>query len=224
MGTASDYFGAMVREYDSLIRRTVPRYDEMLERLLLYQAPGALRILELGCGTGNLSDQLLERHPGASLTVVDAAPEMVEATLQRLAPTGRQVSGICCRFEELPTDLGPFDLVTSTISLHHVEEKGPLYRSLHDLLESGGQLAFSDQLRGTTEAVHGVNWQQWIAFSRRPGGTTEEELQGLLDHAEAHDHYTPLPEQLELLGAAGFRGLDCVWRNWIWGVLVAERP
>ena len=39
MGSASEYFGAMVAEYDSLIRRTVPRYDEMLERLLCYLPP-----------------------------------------------------------------------------------------------------------------------------------------------------------------------------------------
>ena len=55
MKTAADYFGAMVGEYDSLIRRAVPRYDEMTARLLDYLPPSATSILELGCGTGNLT-------------------------------------------------------------------------------------------------------------------------------------------------------------------------
>ena len=38
------------------------------------------------------------------------------------------------------------------------------------------------------------------------------------------DHYTPLEEHFDLLRAAGFVELDCVWRNWIWGIIHARRP
>src|SRR5260370_300146 len=54
-GSASGYFGAMADEYDSLIRRAVPRYDEMIDRLCDYLPVEAARVLELGSATRNLS-------------------------------------------------------------------------------------------------------------------------------------------------------------------------
>ena len=91
-GTASDYFGALVAQYDSLIRRAVPRYEEMTDRLVEY-LPGlkeGAHVLELGCGTGNLTLRLVERYPGSPMVVVDAAPEMVEVTASR---AGGRVEG-----------------------------------------------------------------------------------------------------------------------------------
>ncbi len=61
--TASEYFGAMVDEYDSLIRRAVPRYDEMIARTVEYMPDDARRILEFGCGTGNLTLAIAQRFP-----------------------------------------------------------------------------------------------------------------------------------------------------------------
>ncbi len=217
--TAADYFGSMVESYDSLIRRAVPQYDDMQLRLLAYLPATASRVLELGCGTGNLSVALAARYPSATLTLVDAAPEMISVTRGRL---GREARFIQRRFEELTSDLGRFDLIVSSISLHHVRDKGPVYRVLYEMLDRDGRFRFSDQIRGATEEIHQINWERWLEFCRDPRNCTPEEIQSLLDHAEAHDHYTPLEEQFDLLHAAGFRNLDCVWRNWIWGIVTAD--
>lgn len=61
-------------------------------------------------------------------------------------------------------------------------------------------------------------------YCRRPGHCTEEEIQGLLDHAQAHGHHVPLAVHFELLEAAGFKGVDCVWCNGMWAVVTADRP
>ena len=217
--TAADYFGAMVDSYDSLIRRAVPQYDDMQRRLLAYLPPTASRVLELGCGTGNLSVALARRYPSAELTLIDASPEMLAVTRERL---GREARFVESRFEALPPSLGTFDLIVSSISLHHVPDKGPAYRALFKMLEPGGRFRFSDQIRGATEEIHQINWERWLEFCHHPGNCNEEEMQSLLDHAEAHDHYTPLEEQFDLLHAAGFRNLDCVWRNWIWAIVTAD--
>ena len=87
-GSAAEYFGAMAERYDDLIRRAVPRYDELSDRLIEY-LPDAARILELGCGTGRLSLALAARFPHATLTCVDASPEMVEITRSRLTARDR---------------------------------------------------------------------------------------------------------------------------------------
>jgi tRNA (cmo5U34)-methyltransferase len=130
----------------------------------------------------------------------------------------------CARFEDLRLPPRSVQLVTSCISLHHVVDKAALYAALFDALEPGGWLVFADQMAGATEHAHGVNWSAWQDFCRAEGNCSAEELQSLLDHARAHDHYTSVPEHLALLAAAGFEELDCVWRNWIWGIVSARRP
>src|SRR5688500_7508260 len=107
----------MIATYDSLMRRAVPRYEEMTERLVDYLPRGAARILELGCGTGNLTLRLARRFPEASLTTVDASPEMIEGMRARLAEvdpeSARRARFLTARFEDLDLPSGSFDLVTS---------------------------------------------------------------------------------------------------------------
>lgn len=223
--SAHAYFGGMAESYDSLIRRAVPRYAEMTERLVTYLPNDSKRVLELGCGTGNLSLALVERFPNSTLTLVDASEEMIALTRERVEARFREpaasVSYLVARFEDLEFPAGSFDLVTSSISLHHVRDKALLYERIGELLADGGRFCFGDQMRGEPESNHLVNWEQWLAFCRQSGNCTPEELAGLVDHAEAHDHYTPVGEHFSLLSRAGFREIDCVWRNWMWGIITA---
>ncbi len=228
--TASGYFGAMVREYDSLIRRAVPRYDELLERLAFYVpplAPGRRRVLELGCGTGNWTVLLAERGrsrwPDLVLTVVDASQQMLDVTKARLEATGRRGDAfVCAKFEALSFAPASFDLVTSCISVHHVPDKRALFTRLRPQLAPGGELLLGDQMRGGTERAHALNWQRWLAACRER--CSDAEAISLIDHAYAHDHYESVAAHFAALAAAGFEELDCAWRNWMWGIVTARAP
>jgi len=226
MSTASTYFGSMAEGYDSLIRRCVPRYAEMTERLAEYLPLETRSVLELGCGTGNLSLRLAARYPAATLTVVDASPEMVELTRARLAEAHPEAAErgrfVVARFEELEIEPGSVDLATSAISLHHVADKGALFRAVRRMLAPGGTFRFADQMWGATEANAALNWRRWLEFCRLPGNCTEEEIESLVAHARDHDHYEPVAAHLRMLEDAGFADVDCVWRNWMWGIVTAE--
>lgn len=220
--SAPGYFGAMAESYDSLIRRAVPRYDEMMERLLEHARPGPADILELGCGTGNLTLGLLRRFPSARVTTVDASPEMTELTVRRAASADR-LTAITSTFEELTLSDRSFDLVASSMSLHHVREKGPLYEALARWLRPGGQFVLADQLAGATPHAHQAHWDLWLRFCREPGNCTEEEIASLTEHSRSHDHYVPAAEHFRLLSASGFTSVDIVWRNGMYSVLTADR-
>jgi tRNA (cmo5U34)-methyltransferase len=224
-GSASDYFGSMAQSYDSLIGRSVPRYDEMMDRLVDYLPPNPSRVLELGCGTGNLSVRLAAKFPGAALNLVDASAEMISVARARLDGTTASGPGgmdfITARFEDLYLQPGSFDLVVSSISLHHVVNKGLLYERLHECLRVGGRFCFADQIRGEPESNHEVNWRIWLEFCALPGHCSAEEIESLLRHSAVHDHYTPLSDHFRLLSRAGFSELDCVWRNSMWGIVTA---
>jgi tRNA (cmo5U34)-methyltransferase len=216
----------MAEEYDSLIRRCVPRYEEMTERLVDYLPADAVRVIELGCGTGNLSLRLVARYPDASITFVDASPEMVQLTRARVAEASPRAAErgrfMVARFEELQAEPGAFDLATSAISLHHVADKGAVFRTVRGLLRPGGTFRFADQMWGATEGNAALNWRRWLEFCRLPGHCTEAEVESLVAHAREHDHYEPVATHLRLLEDAGFADVDCVWRSGMWGIVTAE--
>jgi hypothetical protein len=53
------------------------------------------------------------------------------------------------------------------------------------------------------------------------GHCTPEEIESLVQHAAAHDHYTTLTDHVALLSMAGFSEIDCVWRSGMWGIVTA---
>jgi len=90
------------------------------------------------------------------------------------------------------------------------------------MLAPGGTFRFADQMWGATEANAALNWRRWLEFCRLPGNCTEEEIESLVAHARDHDHYEPVAAHLRMLEDAGFADVDCVWRNWMWGIVTAE--
>lgn len=221
---ATDAFSAMAEEYDSIARRGMPVYDEMLDAAMGCVVDGAVDILELGCGTGALTLRLANRYPGASITAIDAAPKMLEIAQARV-DAEEAGSGVTLRgglFEDAVFANGSYDLIASNMSLHHIADKQPFYARLRAALRPHGLLAVGDELTGAMPHMEERYWDAWLEFARRPGGLTEFEIAEILRHAEELDHYETLPRQLELLTLAGFREVDCVWRKLNYGVFVAR--
>lgn len=226
--SAAGYFGSVAGHYDAVVRRVIPDYDAMARRLLDEVPAGARRVLELGCGTGQLAAALARREPGVELTLVDAAPEMLEATRARLAEAApaaaRAARFVLARFEEMRLDPAHHDVIVASLSLHHVEDKAPLYRALAEALRPGGLFCFADQLAFTSQRSAELEWERWLGFCRGPGGCSEADLERVIEHARTQDHDAPLGEHFEMLAGAGFSGADCVWRSGRFGIVTAARP
>ncbi|GAB3550898.1 trans-aconitate 2-methyltransferase [Actinopolyspora lacussalsi] len=56
---------------------------DLLARMLI---PSARRVVDLGCGAGNLTPLLTERWPGAEVEALDSSPEMVAAAVRSGVP------------------------------------------------------------------------------------------------------------------------------------------
>jgi ubiquinone/menaquinone biosynthesis C-methylase UbiE len=109
--------------------------------LALACAKSPKRVLDVGCGTGQLLRQLAERLPhAAELTGVDAAQGMIEAANSadnRL----RYLQGTA---ERLPFEDASFDLVISTTSFDHWTDQAAGLAECHRVLAPGGRFVLAD--------------------------------------------------------------------------------
>jgi tRNA (cmo5U34)-methyltransferase len=221
--TAARFFGTRSADYDEHARLGMPRRDEMLTQLVERLPVTAGQVLQLGCGTGALTAELVRRYPAGRVRATDGAPEMLERARARVRGLrGADVDFGSALFEELEIEPESFDLITSCMALHHVVDKGPFYAGLRRGLRPGGLLIFADELRAALEHVERLHWNAWLAFARQPGHLSDAELDDALEHIDEHDHYETLWDQLRLLHAAGFRDVDCVWRYLNYGVFTAR--
>jgi trans-aconitate 2-methyltransferase len=111
--------------------------SSVLERLPLR---GDETVLDAGCGSGRVTEQLLERLPGGRVIAADAAPSMLVEARRRLERFGDRVQFVQCDLgQPLPID-GPVDAVLSTATFHWVPDHGALFANLAAVLRSGGRL------------------------------------------------------------------------------------
>ena len=104
----------------------------------------SLRVLDVGCGYGRISEAILEHHPGATITGVDLAQPYVDLFQQR---TGQR--GIVGNVESLPEDLGSFDFIVCVTVLMYVGKSDidPTLRKLLEGLAPGGIMAIIEPHR-----------------------------------------------------------------------------
>jgi ubiquinone/menaquinone biosynthesis C-methylase UbiE len=224
MKQTDEYFSEIAAVYDSMVLRAMPRYEEMLAELARCLPETATSVLELGCGTGRLTALLVAKYAGATITAVDAAPEMIDVARERIG-SGEAVARlefVVSTFEEFAAPDGSFDLVTSNMAIHHIIDKAPFYARLRKMLAPGGFFALGDELVAETPRIEALNYGDWLAFAKQPGHLTEAELAEIARHDAEYDHYETLRAQLKLLEATGFDPVDCVWRWRNYAVFAAE--
>ena len=103
------------------------------------------RLLDLGCGTGRLLEDLRRRLPEAELVGVDPSEGMLAVARRRLAgePGVRLEVATAAR---LPLPDASVDVVTTTMSFHHWEAQDASLREVARVLAPGGRLLIADVL------------------------------------------------------------------------------
>lgn len=100
---------------------------------LVTQRPN-LSVVDLGCGTGELTAQLADMLPGSDVVGLDSSAAMLAKAEQYARPGLRFVQGDIADFAT------PTDLIFSTVALHWVGDHHRLIARLMGLVNPGGQL------------------------------------------------------------------------------------
>ncbi len=110
---------------------------DVLQRLAL---TGDERVMDAGCGTGRVTEQLAERLPDGHVIALDGSPAMVDAARFRLARFGDRIDYVVADLgQPLPID-GYVDAVLSTATFHWVPDHDALFRNLASVTRPGGWL------------------------------------------------------------------------------------
>ena len=223
--SVGDFFDTLTDDYTRTIERCFPRYREMLWALLDYlpEDRKVESVLELGCGTGNLSVLLHAAFPDAALRLVDISGESLDVCGSRIG-AGDDLTFEQEDFRNLAFDDGSFDLVVSSISIHHLDpgDKQALFRRVYRWLTGDGVFSFADQCAGASEDLNRRHIENWKSLTFE-AGCTDDEWEMWMQHQAEHDHHDTLTEQLDWLRAAGFSMVDCPWRYLLWSVVQARK-
>jgi tRNA (cmo5U34)-methyltransferase len=221
--SVESFYDELSNRYTDLIRKCVPRYEEIFYNLFHY-LPDGLKpeyILDLGCGTGNLTAAAIQRFPDAQVHALDISGEILEECSVRFADK-TNVHYHRQDFNHLNFEDGTFDLIISSIAIHHIidADKAKLYVKLRQLLKPGGILVFADQTSGATDEIYQKHISRWKEEAFKLGSTPEN-WDMWMARQTAHDHHAPTVWHLDELRKADFKAVDVIWKNIMWSVIMA---
>lgn len=136
-------FDRQAETYDASYKGFIGRYQRRSYGYVI-EALSALEfssLLDVGCGTGALLEQIKSKWPDTRISGVDISGEMVKVASQRLGRTTEVVVGDA---ENLPWEDNSFDAVVSTISFHHYPHPITALTEIRRVLKPGGHLLLSD--------------------------------------------------------------------------------
>ena len=136
------------RWYD-LVTRVISfgRDKAIREKLIELAAPApGEKVLDVGCGTGTLALALKPRVGTGAVHGIDASPEMIDVAKEKAAKAGSEIDFQVALIEALPFPAATFDLVTSSLMLHHLPDdlKRTGLAEIRRVLKPGGRFMAMD--------------------------------------------------------------------------------
>ncbi|MEH2172630.1 methyltransferase domain-containing protein [Nostoc sp.] len=213
-------------DFDTGIRQLLPRYDEMLEVIARCLNPTSQRILELGCGTGELSLKILNRFPNAQVIALDYSPRMLQFAQDKITAVGYQQrwTGIQADFGDWANnpenlDIGSeFDACVSSLAIHHLQDemKLKLFEQIAASLTQDGCFWNADPTLPESPALAEVykaareEWslQQGISLTEIRAKRGSSTTQGY----SSQDQLATLDAHLQMLSKAGFKTVAVPWK------------
>jgi SAM-dependent methyltransferase len=181
-------FDRIAAEYD----RVRPRYPAVLIDLALAGA-GIRRVLEVGCGTGQLTEALAAR--GLDVEAVEPGANLA-ALARRRVPSLRVHAG---RFEDVELRRGAYDAVFSATAFHWIDPDVG-WAKVAQVLRPGGRLALLGHLFAHDEDVEGAHEGLRAAYEADWTFTDEAAIR-----AAGEEHRDNISELWAALTSAGGR-------------------
>jgi len=232
-GTQAWQSSELTANYLNTTRAALPLAAEQLD-VMLYVIDHAVRdvgrILDLGAGSGTLSQILLARYPQAHTWLVDFSDPMLESARANFKTA--QATIIKANFAD-PTWLAElngveaFDVIVSGYAIHHLPDarKRSLYAESFALLRPGGIFVNVEHVASPTPWVESLFTEVFAdnLYQARGGTMSREEIVERL-YADDGDICAPVEDQCAWLREIGFQDVDCYMKIYALAVFGGLKP
>jgi ubiquinone/menaquinone biosynthesis C-methylase UbiE len=216
----------------------IPERKEILSiisKVAIELGPVNPKIIDLGCGLGDVTAEILKLKPQADVLMIDFSDEMIRRSRERFRDN-KNITVVKRDLNQGILDITGnrgFDAVVSCFSIHHIEFENriKLYSDIRKLLKEQGLFINGDLFREDSPAI-----DQWefnnkisslmIQLKEKLGQewTFEElKLNRLENSQKMGDKPGTLWETFHDMKAAGFRHVDCLWKSRNLAIMAATK-
>jgi ubiquinone/menaquinone biosynthesis C-methylase UbiE len=186
--------------YDFAVNITTLGQARRLRRITVDQAliKPSDAVLDVGCGTGEVTLLAKVRAKNGNVYGIDPAPEMSAVARKKAARKRLDIDFRVGVIESLPFPDASIDVVTSSLMMHHLPENLQVrgLAEIYRILKPGGRLLIADFMRPTGSFLNHL----FIAFTRHHGlQKGVEDLQTLLKEA-GFSQITQANEKVLIIG------------------------
>ena len=217
-------FDKDVERFSDLNTGQLSTIDAKLSLELITEAskrivPNAKYLLDVGCGAGNYSLQMLSKIPNLQCTLVDLSKPMLDKAYERVSKiTNQQVTVLQGDIRNVDLRESQFDIILAGAVLHHLREDKDwetTFTKLYNLLKPGGVLMISDLITQDTEILNEYTWERYGEYLESLDG--KEYRQIVLDYVEKEDSPRSMNYQLDLMKQVGFSKVEILHKNMCFG-------
>jgi SAM-dependent methyltransferase len=226
----TDYFDRHAPRYDEIIGNLAFQLDDGYHYFAKYiraatsHIEGDVRVLELGIGTGKLTEHILGGHARSTVVGIDTSPRMLEKAGTNLAAYRDRITLLCGDFSDDLSFDQKFDVVISAIALtFYTINHAALYRTVNHLLKKDGLFVYAANVAQNASVVESAVGGMLVGNL----AIAKEQAQWLRDikgSAETDIFLAPWRWHLAELRNAGFYNVDCIYLRYKLGLFSGQKP
>lgn len=156
------FFNAIAEDWDKLSREVLGGFD--LARAVAAHMPECTVAADLGCGTGNVLNGMLDKAD--SVIGVDGSPRMLELARRRFVAVGDRVSLRIGDLSHLPLRDAETEFASLNMVLHHIPQPVEILREIRRVLTPSGLLVLTDFNSHNDDRMRSEYGDHWLGFDR----------------------------------------------------------
>ena len=184
-----------------------------------------IRVLDLGCGTGNLLVEIIQRFPNASIYAVDFSRAMLDVAKVKLNQHSN-IRFMEANIFELDVNAFPyFDVIVTSFVLHNYKSSSAykiFFEKCVELLSVGGRLIYGDLIQYDDEFEKETEQSLQIEAMKK-GGLSDQEISNWFSILDAEDTPLPVSQIVEHFLSVGFESIDMI-KTGLSAVFASAKP
>lgn len=219
MNKIASAFSEIATKYDQQRRFLIPCFDDFY-RLLVELAESdnpAPRILDIGAGTGLLTDFMLQKFSNAEFTLIDFSDDMLNVAKQRFQQQPK-IKYISADYRDFISP-GQFDIIVSSLSIHHLTdaEKSNLYKNIFLSLTKGGAFINGDQFLARNQDTE--EWYHKLWINKIESTSLSQREKEAAYQRMKFDIPATVEANIAWMEDAGFVNTDLLYKYYCFGII-----